>query len=267
MPTHRHLMHIDAADDVFKIAQISDLHLGDEDSFERFLAVLSLAMAESPDLLLLTGDLVNDGHREGYDRLYDALADAQIPVLCIAGNHDVTAEVGHHLPFEERTFLPICLDDRLPNRQRLTIGMADTTWQILAINTAISGRIDGRISDESLDFLAEHLTGGLPTIIAMHHHPHPVGSAWIDGHMLQNPDELWQTLAPFDNIQAIICGHVHQAHHISTHGISLYTCPASSRQFLPHHDDFAIDDVPAGFRLIHICNKKTLATWVKRLQN
>ncbi|MFA9486540.1 MULTISPECIES: metallophosphoesterase [unclassified Moraxella] len=267
MPTHGHLTHIDAPANIFKIAQISDLHLSDESSFNQFLSVLTLALKESPDLLLLTGDLVNDGNRQGYDRLYKTLIFTKIPFLCLAGNHDVTAEIGHHLPFDERTFLPIRLDDRLPDRQRLTIKMANITWQILAINTAISGQIGGYVSRENLEFLSKHLTCNQPTIIAMHHHPQPVGSAWIDEYMLQNHDEFWQTLSCFDNIKAVICGHVHQAHRIDTHNTSLYTCPASSRQFLAYHDDFTIDDTPPGFRLIHICNKKTLATWVKRLQN
>lgn len=253
--------------DIFKIAQLSDLHLSDTISIDKFLQVLKLACADAPDLLLLTGDLVNDGRTAMYDWLFETLTQTKIPFVCLAGNHDVTIELGHDLPFEERQFLPTMADNRLMDCHRLCIEMPDTKWQILSVNSAVNGQIYGRLSTEQLDFLVEHLQNHLPTIIAMHHHSHLVGSAWIDAHILQNHQQLWQALTPFDNLKAVICGHVHQAHHLCVGTHSLYTCPATSRQFLPHHDDFAIDDVAAGFRLIHICNKKTLETWVKRVQN
>lgn len=264
-------MNLTHTQDTFKIAQISDLHLSNPKSFDDFLQVLDLALSHSPNLLILTGDLVNDGKKHGYDWLFDTLDKTRIPYLCMAGNHDVTHEIGHHLPFHERTFLPIDPDLRLPNHQRLIIQMPSTTWQILTLNSAISGQIHGKISADSLQFLRHHLSNdllkNLPTIIALHHHPCSVGSAWIDEHMLINYNEFWQTLAGFDNIKAILCGHVHQAHTIHFQGKTLLTCPATSRQFAPHQDDFAIDHVSSGFRLIQICNKKTLATWVKRTQN
>lgn len=255
--------------DSFAIAQISDLHLSEHDpkSFEQFLAVLDLALAHQPDLLLLTGDLVNDGVSEIYDWLFTILNNTGIPFLCLAGNHDVTQEIGHDLPFDERTFRPIAKDERLIDTHRLVIKMPHATWQILAVNSAVNGQIYGRLDDESLGFLKTNLSNHLPTIIAMHHHPYPVSSAWIDEYRLKNADEFWRTLATFDNAKAILCGHVHQTHSLMVRGVALDTCPATSRQFAPHRDEFAIDDIAAGFRLIQICNKKTLVTCVKRVQN
>ncbi|MFL1732039.1 metallophosphoesterase [Moraxella oculi] len=253
--------------DTFSIAQLSDLHLSDGRSFDGFLKVLKLAVAHSPDLLLLTGDLVNDGKTDGYDWLFKTLHQTNIPYLCMMGNHDVTQEMGHERPFNERQFLPIKADDRLIRHHRLTIEMTDTTWQILTLNSTINGKIHGRLSSDEMQFLQVHLSDHTPTIIALHHHPRPVGSAWIDAHMLSNGDDFWRTIAPYDGVKAVLCGHVHQAHSLQIDGKTLHTCPAVSRQFRPHQDDFAIDDVAAGFRLIQICNKKTLETCIKRVQN
>lgn len=253
--------------DSFAIAQISDLHLSEHDpkSFERFLAVLDLTLTHQPDLLLLTGDLVNDGVSKIYDWLFTILKNTSTPFLCLAGNHDVTQEIGHDLPFDERTFHPIAKDERLIDTHRLVIQMPHATWQILAVNSAVNGQIYGRLDGESLDFLKTNLSHQLPTLIAMHHHPHPVHSAWIDEYMLQNHTDFWQVVSNFNNIHAIVCGHVHQAHTINIHNHSLLTCPATSRQFLPNHDDFAIDEQPAGFRLIALHDDHTLDTQIHRI--
>lgn len=261
---HTRTLHSDK--DTVYIAQLSDLHLSNQASFEQFLQVLHLAMTHTPDLLLLTGDLVNDGKKEHYDWLFDTLDQTGIPFLCMAGNHDVTVEIGHELPFEQRSFLAILADDRLPPCQQLMIQMPHATWQILTVNSAVCGQIYGELSADGLWFLQQHLQNATPTLIAMHHHPHPVHSAWIDEYMLQNHADFWQLASNFNNIHAIICGHVHQAHTINTHNHSLLTCPATSRQFLPNHDDFAIDEQPAGFRLVALHNDHTLDTWVHRIE-
>lgn len=254
----------------FVIAQISDLHLSIHDPrlFEQFLQVLTQAISHRPDLLLLTGDLVNDGDQALYDQLFEVLTDTQLPFACLAGNHDVTLELNHHLPFDEREFLPICADSRLPNHHAITIALPNHTWQILLINTAQNGRIDGKIHADDLAWLDDNLHAHVSTIIAMHHHPIAVGSAWIDAHQLQNANELWQIINQYPHVQHIICGHVHQAgeHQAPTkHACTLYTCPAVSRQFLPHHDDFALDTLGAGFRLLTLDEMGNLSTQVHRL--
>lgn len=256
----------------FVIAQISDLHLSMHDSknTDKFLMVLKLALNHQPNLLLLTGDLVNDGIKALYDWLFKILGDTGIPFLCLTGNHDITHEIGCNLPFYDRQFLPIPADGRLINTHRLIIELPHATWQILAVNSAVHGQVEGRLDNAQLEFLKIHLDSNLPTIIAMHHHPVSVGSSWIDRYILQNHNELWQMLSFYPCLQAILCGHVHQAHVLPTptpYPATLYTCPATSRQFLPHYDDFMLDNTPSGFRLIHIHNKQKLVTLVKRVQN
>lgn len=235
----------------FVIAQISDLHLSPHmPSYrEQFLATLALAKSHKPHLLLLTGDLVNDGDKDGYDWLFDVLQKTGVPFLCLAGNHDVTHELGANLPFEQRTFLPTPADPRLIDTHRLILDVQGVRWQLLAVNSAVNGQIYGRLNDDKLTFLTTHLTKSLPTLITLHHHPYPVGSAWIDEHKLINHQAVWDTLAPFDGIH-LLCGHVHQAHSLAIGTHHLHTCPATSRQFMPHQDDFGIDATQAGFRLI-----------------
>lgn len=254
--------------DTFVIAQISDLHLSNHDSasFDKFLAVLNLALKHHPNLLLLTGDLVNDGKTDIYDWLFDILKNTQIPFLCLAGNHDVTHEIGHDLPFNQRTFLPISADARLIQTHRLVIKFASHQWQLLAVNSALSGQIYGVLTDDVLSFLNTYLTDDTPTIIALHHHPTPVGSAWIDEYMLTNHHQFWQIIHP--QVRAVLSGHVHQAHTITPSNMAnctVYTTPATVRQFLPFNSDFALDTMASGFRLLCLHDDQNISSQVVRL--
>lgn len=238
------------------IAQLSDLHLthhiGKDDCYQRFMACLELALTYQPDFLLLTGDLINDGNKDGYDWLFDTLNQTGVDFCCLAGNHDGTLELNHHLPFNEREFLPVEFDHRLSDCQQIWLG----NHQLLTLNSAVPAHIKGHLHRHQLKWLDDTLsTHPNPAIIALHHHPIRVRSQWIDAHKLDNGDTLLSLLQHHRHAHTIVCGHVHQAHtfshhYSSDHHIQLLTCPATSRQFLPFADDFGLDSKASGFRLI-----------------
>lgn len=240
------------------IAQLSDLHLtgkvGYDPSYHKFLACLELAVCHHPKLLVLTGDLVNDGQKAGYDWLFDVLKKTHIDFVCLAGNHDVTHEQNSHLPFNERMFYPVAKDKRLSNCTALTLG----NWQVLLIDSAVAGQIYGTITDDTLIWLSNTLGKNTQqTLIALHHHPLTVGSAWIDAYKLTNSSQFWQTLAPHQHAKVVICGHVHQAHTLHYAHTTVLTAPAVSRQFVPFCDEFGVDETACGIRLIWLKDKMT----------
>lgn len=249
----------------YTILQLSDLHLTGEPaidaSYRRFVTVLNQALVATPDLLLITGDLVNNGVRAGYDWLFARLQHIGIPYLCTAGNHDVSVEHNTHLPFAKRYLTPIPPDFRLQPMQVHRLG----DWQIIVLDSSCSGAIAGHLSAQTLEALGAQLSQcQQPTLLALHHHPLAVGSAWIDAHRLQNAEAFLQRIASCPHVQAVICGHVHQAHTLSYRHIALYTCPAVARQFLPYAKDFTEDTAPSGWRLIHLTGNH-LNTTVQRL--
>ncbi|MEK7996515.1 MAG: metallophosphoesterase, partial [Planctomycetota bacterium] len=80
------------------IAQITDMHLKGEGELlfgrvdttgflERAVAHVN-ALDPRPDIVLATGDLVNDGGPEQYANLRRVLAPLDMPVFMIPGNHD-----------------------------------------------------------------------------------------------------------------------------------------------------------------------------------
>lgn len=69
-----------------KIVAMSDLHL----SKKPWQVRRALAMARDADLVLLVGDLVNDGTPEQFERMRKCISEVlpDTPVLAVAGNHD-----------------------------------------------------------------------------------------------------------------------------------------------------------------------------------
>jgi predicted MPP superfamily phosphohydrolase len=73
----------------FRIVQISDLHLGSYLSQEPMERAVRLILEQKPDVILFTGDLVNDRHIEAVP-YKDLLKRLQAPhgVFSVLGNHD-----------------------------------------------------------------------------------------------------------------------------------------------------------------------------------
>jgi len=77
------------------IAQISDLHLGfggpdtEDKNTERFKDILYNleSLSVKPDLLLLTGDLVEIGNNWAYSRVRELCDTLDIPTYCAMGGY------------------------------------------------------------------------------------------------------------------------------------------------------------------------------------
>jgi predicted MPP superfamily phosphohydrolase len=79
----------------FRIAQISDIHMGGWMNLERLQHVADLVLAQKPDVLLITGDFLigyefNHASRQALEDLIaglSPLADS-VPTFAVLGNHD-----------------------------------------------------------------------------------------------------------------------------------------------------------------------------------
>lgn len=259
--------------DYISIIQISDLHLFNDinqlynqinpnDNLNQILQIIQKKFSDS-DLLAVTGDLLQEPNQHNYHQLFTRLETLGIPHIAIAGNHDVTMELDSHLPFFQRRHVAIEADERLVHHHIIE----SEHWQFIFLNSSIMGKIAGYFCQETLNWLQHTLQNSSKYCAIFAHHPMlKVGSAWIDQHWLTNSDEFWQTVSPFqDKLKAIFVGHVHQAHHFMQHGISLYTCPATSVQFKPYCDDYTLDDLSAGFRWIKFFHDGSIHTEIVRM--
>jgi predicted MPP superfamily phosphohydrolase len=79
---------LDDAHDGLRIAQLSDLHVGDSTPDARIQAAVATVNDEKPDLVMLTGDFVTSS-RDPYERVPELLKPlAAHPCYAVLGNHD-----------------------------------------------------------------------------------------------------------------------------------------------------------------------------------
>jgi Icc protein len=255
------------------IAQITDLHLFDDPALNlkginteaSFQAVLEAIanLEQQPDLLLVTGDLTQDGVDASYQRLRYQLSHFPIPAYCIPGNHDSAKLVQNFLA-----------DMAAVNRQ-----LEWENWQILLLDSAAPGKVYGYLSDFTLQWLDQKLQANpeLHTLIALHHPAYAIGSEWMDLISLKNRDQFWQICDRYPQIKVVISGHAHQdidsIRQVQTidnshdrHQIRHLVTPSTCVQFAPQKDCFELDyERSPGFRLLYLDSDGSVATEVKRL--
>lgn len=73
--------------DGLRLVQLSDLHCGAATPAERIRAAITLANAQAPDLVVLTGDYVCRD-RSDVERMASLLGGLSAPTVAVLGNHD-----------------------------------------------------------------------------------------------------------------------------------------------------------------------------------
>ncbi|MBS5451229.1 MAG: metallophosphoesterase [Coriobacteriia bacterium] len=188
---------------------------------------LSRGCAGGVDLIVLTGDLTDDGDEGDYRALrrsFDAaLADAGAvgtPVLVTPGNHDHVAALragwyGQVVPASELPFAP---------QVEVVGGVAFVTFDSARFGYADGFVDDGRV--EALDGVLSKLPKGTPIVLATHHHldPGQFATPAVDA-----PDALWDCLAAH-GVRTILTGHTHHQARGFVHGIPYYTADGLSFQ-------------------------------------
>jgi len=228
---------------MLKVVQISDCHVTGslntpyrgQDPHAGLRAIVDRIMAWGPDLVMATGDLSEDASAASYDFVAEQFDRIKAPLWVTAGNHDNSATLARVFP---HTAL----------REPVRIHSGD--WQVLLLNSARDGEIPGRLDKEQLDVLGNLLADDpRPLLLALHHHPWPVASNWIDRYPLNNPQALFEVLATGPDRQLIAWGHVHQAlckQHTLESGkvVTGLAGPSTACNSLPCRPGFTLD--PAG---------------------
>ncbi|MFT0532691.1 3',5'-cyclic-AMP phosphodiesterase [Castellaniella hirudinis] len=192
--------------------------------------------------VLATGDLTQDGHADAYEHFLQALAQLPWPLHGLPGNHDQP--------------------DRLQARlQAAATPVVDCgAWRLVLLDSHAPGTEGGHLAPAQLALLrqAAQVRDGRHVLVAMHHHPVPMGCAWLDTMRIDNAAELFQALDTLPAVRALVWGHVHQAHDslLDRPGgrapLRLLSTPSTCFQFLPHSPHFALDTQMPGYRLIHL---------------
>jgi Icc protein len=115
------------------------------------------------------------------------------------------------------------------------------------------------------DALSRNAT--VPALVALHHHPVPIGSAWMDAMGLRNAEDFWRIIDRHAQVRAVIWGHVHQNFDSFRHGVRLLATPSTCVQFAPRSADFALDRRAPAFRSLLLSDDGGVATEVCRVRD
>jgi Icc protein len=128
------------------------------------------------------------------------------------------------------------------------------SWSIVLLNTFLTGEDAGGLGEARLDGLRAALEANADqhVLICMHHHPLPMGSAWLDGVALRDASRFLDIVDAHDNVRAVLWGHVHQASDRHRGAVRFLSTPSTCSQFLPGSEFFAIDSRPAGLRWLKL---------------
>ena len=212
------------------LIQLSDVHLTRSgelapgvDPAANLAGALALLEDEAivPDVVLLTGDLANEGDESCYRELAAALAasraTARATIVYVPGNHDRRG------PF--RSVLLGEAPDEGPINQ--------VTWhgglRLVALDSTAPGEDHGRLDAETLDFLAGALAEPAPegSLVVLHHPPGPSPIAMMAALRLANADDLARAIEGRD-VRAVVCGHYHHAGASNLGAVPVWTGPATS---------------------------------------
>ncbi len=211
------------------IAQISDIHIVEKgeltlgvapmaDNLKKCIAHIN-ALDPKPDCVLVTGDITDLGTPASYQHAAELLNHLDAPFFLIPGNHDDNQNLraqfhGKACPAADDSFINYVIDD-FPIR-------------LIGMDSSIADAPGGELGPKRLAWLDDELARDKqkPTIIFMHHPPVKCGviESDIDGFI--GAGELGNIVAKYDNIERIICGHIHLPTHAKWHGTVASTCPS-----------------------------------------
>lgn len=243
------------------IAQITDFHIGapgkkvggqidTADFLKRAVAHVN-ALDPQPEVVLATGDLANVGTADEYRYVRELLAPITLPLYVIPGNHDNRETM--RAAFSDHAYLP--------REGFLQYAIDDYPLRLIALDTLIQGEEGGELRPESLAWLEARLAEARdkPTVVIMHHQPFWTGMHYMDNIGLADPAAFRDVIARHNQVERVLCGHMHRAIETRFAGTVATTCPSTAHQValdLRPNVEAAWTYEPPGFQL-HLWRAET----------
>jgi Icc protein len=214
------------------ICQITDLHVkangrkayGIVDTvaaLRRCVAHIA-RLPQAPDVIVITGDLVDLGRPDEYALLAEILAGLEQPFYLLPGNHDDRSAL--RAGFPASAYLPL--------EGRLNYVIDSYPVRLVAIDTVIPGESSGEVDAATLAWLDAVLAEQpeRPTLVMMHHPPFATGIGHMDEIGLAGSAALAPVIGRHPQVERIICGHLHRPISTRFAGTIASTCPSPAHQ-------------------------------------
>jgi 3',5'-cyclic-AMP phosphodiesterase len=182
-----------------KIAHISDIHVGSNHFVSNLLNRAITEINEmAPDLVLVSGDLTNDGFRQEYAAARAYLDNfTATRMVVIPGNHD-SRNVGY-----------VHFEDMFGLRTSATMLEGVT---MVALDSSQPDLNEGRLGRQNYRWMVEHFTRDSDfKIVALHHHLLPLPGTGRERNIIEDAGDFLEQLV-YEGVDLVLSGHKHVPH-------------------------------------------------------
>jgi 3',5'-cyclic AMP phosphodiesterase CpdA len=250
----------------FLLVQLSDPHVGatwtESDPVAGLAAAIDrvLALDESPDAVLVTGDLADHASDDEYEQVARLLERIDAPSYVLPGNHDDRTALRRHFGVPRAGGEPV--------RYEVDLG----PLRLVVLDSTIPGEDAGALDGDQVGWLDETLATApnTPAVVALHHPPFLLGITPWDAIVLQAADRerLAEVLARHPQVERVVAGHVHRAVTAEVGGRPALSVPSTYVQGLLDFGatELALSDDPPGFA-VHVLVDGKLVSHVQPVRN
>lgn len=184
------------------------------------------ALEPKPDVVLITGDISNDGTTEQFIYAKKILDKLNAPYFVIPGNHD--SRESTRKIFCDQT-CPVTTSDTYIN---YVIDQFEI--RLIALDSTIHEKPGAELCPERLNWLNQKLAQEpeKPTIIFMHHPPVKCSVLETDTDGFIGADKLGDIIEKYSNIKAILCGHIHLQAHVNWRNTVVSVAPSTQMRLM-----------------------------------
>jgi 3',5'-cyclic-AMP phosphodiesterase len=220
------------------VLQLSDIHLPsdpnrrvsgrDPDGGLRTVLDAWRRTGRSADLVVLSGDIADDGSAAAYTRVREAVAPLGAPVLALPGNHDE----------------PRLVADAFGGGRVVDLG----AWLVVGLDTFVPEEVHGALDLDAARGLLDSLDGR-PTAVVLHHPP--ASRSTHEWFQLDGAGAFLDGLASRPHVRLLLSGHLHDAFEIALGTATLLGAPSTFLAIA--HDGDRMDlgaDAPIGARVV-----------------
>jgi len=182
------------------IAQISDVHVGGARYHQELLrtAIDEVNVAE-PDLVIVAGDLTDDGYPDQYPLAHEELARIACEhVVCVPGNHDAR-NVGY-----------VLFEDTFGARDsRLALDLPGGKLALVAVDSSKPDLDEGEIGREHYGWIEEGFAGEADLrLFVCHHHLMPIPGTGRERNQVLDAGDVLSLLRQ-SRVDLMLGGHRH----------------------------------------------------------
>ncbi len=248
------------------IAQISDTHIAEAGHRTFGVAPMAENLAACVadintqplpvDVVLVSGDITNNG-TEGQARCAAAILDGlDCPYFVIPGNHDDRATLRNVFG---KAACPA------PDGDFLSFTISGFPLHLVALDSTIPDAPGGEICANRARWLEQALAegGNKPALLFLHHPPLKCGVPESDQDGFIGAERLREVVSGRDNIERILCGHIHLHTHARWAGTVVTTAPSTGMPLAldltqSHPSEFLLD--APSYLLHHWTPERVLVT-------